>query len=100
MSETPQAKGGRARAEALSPTARIAIARTAAKARWSNNAPKPKGQDHAVVMIHGLVAAISMWRDEFCRSTSATSARDLLLGRLDGLIIGLLAIADIAGSES
>ena len=38
--ETPQSKGGKARAAAMLPAARSEIARQAAKARWDENAPK------------------------------------------------------------
>jgi len=40
MNDTPQSKGGKARAELLAPEERSRIARTAAQSRWENSPPK------------------------------------------------------------
>jgi len=53
MSDTPQSKGGRARAERLSPSERKEIASHAARARWDEAAVLPKATHMGTLNIGG-----------------------------------------------
>lgn len=66
MSDSPQSKGGKARAENLSPEMRSAIASASAKARWEKeklSAPVPKATHKGVITIGEAVIPCAVLDD-------------------------------------
>lgn len=92
MTDSPQAKGGEARAKALSKSRRSEIAQMAAEARWSANLPLADFE--GTFNIGGTELSAAVLRDETRIITQATFLRALGRSRSPKAGTGVLSTVD------
>lgn len=82
MSDAPQSKGGVARAAALTPEQRSAVAKRAAAARWGNPAPDPPAAMIRLNLSAKAIPGFKRLRKAIDRATKAAAELQLALDEL------------------